>query len=548
MVHRIIWLLLFLSMAAGHNCYAQSTESSSSALYIIFDGSNSMWGELPDKSRKIAVAKQVFNDLDPVLFTDREVALRLYGHRRAGDCSDSELAVPFIQADKAVAQMAERVNAVTPRGKTPITRSLQAALDDFGQRHGDILLISDGIETCDADPCALVGSWRDQGINIRVHVVGLGLDSLARDAMQCIADASGTVYRDAATSTDLSAAIEQTAAGDPPVPGEANPQPQPAGAEFRLVGQDAEGRFVPVAGSMQQGNADAVEVTSNARFVFDGGSYSLTAGVPTLNDVIYQPVTQDVEVLEAGETRVTVTVPRPPVVNTRFVSDGEDIRGVLVTAFQNGEQVFNLRPNEEHFVLPGTYEFRARLDQDNDLTITETIQPGQDKVLLFEAVKTVRAVFVVRPEGEQRGLRQHQELLQNGEVKYKVHVSNGADVRPGVYTLKSDDPLTPYSIDNVTVTGEQRQRIELTVPFGKVQAQYVFKGEPPTSDMRCWFEKLDQANEVIAGSRALQCDGTGISVAAGRYRVRVWTRLGDFEPAEFNVTNGETTEIAVVER
>jgi Ca-activated chloride channel family protein len=132
---------------------AQDADSSASRpLSIIFDGSNSMWGELPDASRKIEVAKEVFADLDPTLFENREVSLRIYGHRRAGDCSDIELAVPLAPAARALATMAERIDGVTPRGKTPITRSLQAARDDLGDREGDILLISDGIETCDPDP------------------------------------------------------------------------------------------------------------------------------------------------------------------------------------------------------------------------------------------------------------------------------------------------------------------------------------------------------------------------------------------------------------
>ncbi|MFT7531802.1 MAG: Ca-activated chloride channel family protein [Gammaproteobacteria bacterium] len=92
-------------------------ESSNRPLYIIFDGSNSMWGELPDKSRKIAVAKEVFNDLDVALFKDREVALRIYGHRRAGDCSDMELVVPFAFGGNSLELISTQVNDVSPRGR-----------------------------------------------------------------------------------------------------------------------------------------------------------------------------------------------------------------------------------------------------------------------------------------------------------------------------------------------------------------------------------------------------------------------------------------------
>lgn len=76
-----------------------------------------MWGELPDASRKIEVAKEVFRDLDASLFRNRDVAPRIYGHRRAGDCSDSELAVPFGAAEDALSTMADRIDGVTPPGQ-----------------------------------------------------------------------------------------------------------------------------------------------------------------------------------------------------------------------------------------------------------------------------------------------------------------------------------------------------------------------------------------------------------------------------------------------
>ena len=41
----------------------------------------------------------------------------------------------------------------------------------------DIILVTDGLETCDADPCALAAQLAQEGIAIRAHVVGFGLTS-----------------------------------------------------------------------------------------------------------------------------------------------------------------------------------------------------------------------------------------------------------------------------------------------------------------------------------------------------------------------------------
>ena len=548
MLVRYIALLAILAVGLGYPTITRAQESR--ALYIIFDGSNSMWGELPDRSRKIGVAKEVFNNLDPTLFANRDVALRLYGHRRAGDCSDIELAVPLQPADQAVTQMAERVNGVTPRGKTPITRSLTAALNDFGGRAGDILLISDGIETCDADPCDLVHSWRENGTRIRVHVVGLGLTDEARGAMQCIAEASGTEYRDAETAKDLSDAIITTAASEPPLPGEPDPRPQAQGRDFSLRGLDANGNFVPVKGTLTAADGSVTEVQSNFRFVIDPGTYTLEAGVPTVNGVLYETRSKEIEVLEVGRTSATIEVPRPPQVTTQFISEGEEVRGTGVTAYQNGQEQFFMRPHDEYYILPGTYDFKAQLNEDNNLQITETIVAGEDKVLIFEAVKTVRVRFIVRPEGQDAIVRVHQELLQNGEVKYWLHHGNGGPIRPGVYTLRNADPhaLTPYEIPDVEISGDEDEQLqERTIPVGTAQITYRFNGEPPTNDLRCWISRLDTDGQTIAQSRAQQCDGRSIPMVAGQFQVDVWSRLGNFKITPFAVKAGETTVVDLVE-
>ena len=540
-----LFLIVFSFGVIANEGNSQKNESS---LYIIFDGSNSMWGELPDKSRKIAVAKSVFNGLDPDLLSGRDIALRLYGHRRSGDCTDTELAVPFGAAETTLGKVSEKVNAVSPRGKTPITRSLKAALDDFGDRGGDILLISDGIETCDADPCELVRSWREQNIDIRVHVVGLGLNDLARGAMQCIAEASGTKYLDANSDIELSEAIEQVGKGEPLIAGEADPQPQSTGPEFKISGADKEGRYMPVRGTVTNSKGDSFDVQSNARFVIEGGTYTLTAGVPTLNNEVFQPITQEIEVKEQGTTKIKIVVPRPAMIMTAFFANGEEIRGMGASAYQNGNKLFNVRANEEHYIMPGTYDFTAVLNKDNHLEVNATIAAGENRVIEFQAVETVRAVFRVFAAGNDKPLRQHQELLQDGEVKYKVHVWNGADVKPGIYTLRSDASLTPYQIENIEVTGGEPQTIERTVSFAAVKPLYVFKNEAPSKDLRCWIYRVDESGKDLARSKALQCDGRKVSALEGRYKVRVWSILGEFEPTEFSAVTGQTVDVLIPEK
>ena len=83
-----------------------------------------------------------------------DVGLIAYGHRRKGDCTDIETLAAF---GTPSATIAKQVNRLTPLGKTPITDALQKGADLLVGRDGTstLVLVSDGVETCKGDPCAL---------------------------------------------------------------------------------------------------------------------------------------------------------------------------------------------------------------------------------------------------------------------------------------------------------------------------------------------------------------------------------------------------------
>ncbi len=185
-----------------------------------------MWGQLPDQSHKVVVAKEVLQDFVAQDFGEAEPALRAYGHRRKGDCRDSELVIPFGPSEAVAGQVRDFMKTLNPLGKTPITYSLRQAPADFGDREGAIILITDGLETCDEDPCSLMREWREKDVKVDVHVVGFGLMEKEKATLQCISDAAGTPYRDAESALELAqrpaeiqqATVTETAGepGEPP--------------------------------------------------------------------------------------------------------------------------------------------------------------------------------------------------------------------------------------------------------------------------------------------------------------------------------------------
>lgn len=49
-------------------------------------------------------------------------------------------------------------------------------------------MVSDGKETCDADPCAAAKELEANGIDFTVHVVGFDLTDEETAQLQCVAD------------------------------------------------------------------------------------------------------------------------------------------------------------------------------------------------------------------------------------------------------------------------------------------------------------------------------------------------------------------------
>ncbi len=521
-----------------------------SPVYFIFDASNSMWGELPDKSRKIESAKQVFKRLDANLFSGREVALRVYGHRRVKDCSDTELVIPFTNSKKSKQKFSQVIKNVTPRGKTPISRSLSAALNDFGDRKGEIILISDGIETCDVDPCELIESWNENDVQIRVHVIGLGLTEQAKTAMQCISEASGTQYRDASNIVGLSEAIVQVVETPPPEPTMPALAEQKTGPEFKIIGVDGTGSFLPVAGVLSQQGIETENIESNHRYTFAGGEYSITVGVPTVNSEIYRPVTKTIKIQEYGRTRLTVVLERPPMIRTKFMQGETEIHGSIAAGFVGGKEIFKLRPGEDYYISPGDYVFKANVDKDNtDLAVSEHIFAGDDKDIVFNLVKTVHTKFKVYDKKTGKTLRQHQELWQDGVRKYKIHYSNGAKVQPGKYKLLSHSFLTPYTIEEVEVPNKNKQTIEIPLEHGRAELYYKFHTEPKSKDRRCWLNRVDDTGKISRDrSKGQRCNGKPITLSEGKYSVLTYSYLGEFEQTVFDVKNSETTVVYIEQK
>jgi Mg-chelatase subunit ChlD len=185
------------------------------AVEIVVDASRSMWGRM-DGEPKMAVAKDILQDVSYWFPDDLDLALRAYGSAspsESSDCADSRLLVPFGEDNREWIRQA--IGGLRPLGQTPIAYALDQAARDFGTQQNDraVVLVTDGIESCGGDPARAARELREDGIT--VHLIGFGLGNAADEdaaSLRAVANASGGRYVTAGSAAELKHALAQTVA------------------------------------------------------------------------------------------------------------------------------------------------------------------------------------------------------------------------------------------------------------------------------------------------------------------------------------------------
>lgn len=210
-------LLAALVCGLGTSGLAAPAQAQKSVV-VVLDASGSMRARLPDGTVRIDAAKDAVRrfvgGLDPKL----RLAMRVYGHQSptsARNCNDTALVVGFDTAGNSAAAIGAALPAIEARGYTPITRVLGLAADDIrGEpaKQRVIVLVSDGKETCDGDPCATARALARAHADLVIHSIGFAVDAAARLQLQCVARAAGGRYFAAASAGELARSLNEAIA------------------------------------------------------------------------------------------------------------------------------------------------------------------------------------------------------------------------------------------------------------------------------------------------------------------------------------------------
>lgn len=203
---KLLFSLFFMLSSLIICCQGNASANAYPEVMFILDASGSMWGKTGGET-KIDAARKVMSVIVPSLPPEVKTGLVLYGHRKKGDCSDIEMVIPS-GSDRA--GIISAVKNLNPKGMTPIADSIKMVAEILKGREAEttMILVSDGEETCNADPCGVVKALKQSGIKFILHVVGFGVDGKTDAQLRCLAQEGGGEYFSANDASSLLAALE----------------------------------------------------------------------------------------------------------------------------------------------------------------------------------------------------------------------------------------------------------------------------------------------------------------------------------------------------
>ncbi len=522
---------------------------------IVLDASGSMWGQI-DGRPKLEIAREalgsVLSGLDPAT----EIGLMAYGHREKGSCQDIELVVP--PAAGTAQAITDAANTMKFLGKTPLTEAVRRAASELRstEEKATVILITDGIETCEADPCALGAELEASGVDFTAHVVGFGLTAEEGATVACLAENTGGKYIEAKDAGSLVEALKTTVAVVEPEP-VPEPEPQPAAIEDNVdpILHLAEGGPEPEADILDDAYfeffaiaADGTVAAETSTTIYGAGKGALAPGKYQLRTTLDEAVvTQAVEigpdtalsqplvVMDAGLLKLTL---RP--------SPGADPDPDAFWEMRGPDDVSDSGYEKASRVFPsGEYGFNATLGAAS-VSQSVVIEPGKVTTLdlvIGVGLAVVEATYAegVKVEGGDHFVEIFGAAKDIDGNRKSVGYTYGAGAK---FDLPAGDYVAVVTLgaarSEVPFTVKVGERTEITAPLNAGVAAFTTATDE--------FVEVLAAKPDINGNRASFGYGYGpawqTTLPAGDYLVRA--SKGDKQSeTPLTVKAGERVEAAL---
>lgn len=410
-------------------------------MLFVLDASGSMMAKLGNETRWDIAKRTLIRLVDSLRDVPRlEVALRVYGHQspsRLKNCKDSKLEVAFSASSHD--QVIQRLKTIKPQGETPIAYSLEQSINDFptgATTRNVIVMITDGLESCNGDPCAISVGLQKKGIFLRPFIIGLGGERNWGDAFSCMgryfdarspgdfAGALGEVMKQSLCKTTVSVELLDD-----------NKQTREKDVNISFINTvTRQGMYDLVHYRDGKGRTDTISI--DAILTYDLHVY-------TLPNVIKK----NVDIIGGRHNVIKVETPRGKLLISQksFTDYSKELKGMLRESGKP-KTILAQQVGEPHDLLVGTYDLQVltlprtyfsniKIEQGKTTTITVP-QPGMLTVL--NKIEGFGSLYVCDDEGEEwiynfpdQGTGKLNMALQPGNYKF---VFRSRDAPSSAYT------------------------------------------------------------------------------------------------------------------
>lgn len=418
---------IFLLLCLANTTAAVGQDKQLTRILFIYDGSNSMNGQWDGESKHTTAKRLLNSALDSLKgIPNVELALRVYGHsknyRSGQECNDTKLEVPFAAGNGPAIR--KKLTEIRPKGTTPIALSLERSKDDFPgcpNCRNIIILITDGIEECDGDPCAVSLALQKNNIILKPFVIGLGLKDDFKKQFECMGNyfdvTSPKVFQDVLDIV-ISQALNATTAQINLL--DAYQQPMETNVPMLVMNpiyNEVDYHYVHTMNS--RGLPDTL-------YMDPGTKYNLrvfTVPEVTKENIEISPAVHNVVAVDAPQGSLTLNI------NTKSVK----VQPVAIIRKAGEMQTLNAQPmGTKHKYLVGKYDLEILTlprQYINNVEITQSTDtridlPNPGQVSLLRSYKGYGAIFVRR----------------NGKIEWVVNLNENATgetikLMPGNYIV-----------------------------------------------------------------------------------------------------------------
>jgi Ca-activated chloride channel family protein len=472
------------------------------SVIIVLDASGSMWGKVDNKA-KIDVARSAIKSLLKDWPAAREVGLVAYGHRSKGDCNDIETIIKPGPLDKDAISRA--IDNITPKGMTPLSAAVKHAAEElkYTEKKATVILISDGVETCNMDPCVLGTELKKLGVDFTAHVIGFDVTKIEdQKGLKCLAENTGGKFFAASNTSELNKALETTVKAEAPVataPAAPTPEntpeatatakvtetPQPKGkiiaadtgtkgTKFEVKAEGAPGMngFIGLFGKNKEKELAYASVSADDSGNYKSGFMQLPANT---GDYTLRWTTEANQViaerpLKIVDALVTIEAPKKITVGTEFpikLSGPEGLEGYIYLYAPGKENYLNYTAIQANDAGPGYKDSKLRALATPGKFILK-FQTNNEEVMATQEIEFVKAdISIVGPDEAPLGTK----------VKFELKAPDGLQGYFYLYKAGKTAQITYASVTEKAIGGYEPVELVLPAATGDFEVKFVTDGE-----------------------------------------------------------------------